>query len=172
MFACDPQEYPSISLDTDGSQRLGVAPDGLARMGTHTCAAGGHCSNGTVRLSGAWPVDRAGYARGWAVSGTPEVLGIDGTWSPVCGHYFWGSDRGAELMCQEMGYAGGSLNSTAPREAYSTDAMKIGACTAGDGDFMACTGEARLDTAVLCVCLGLYWSLTDGLVVENFRWLQ
>merc|ERR1712166_506909 len=51
---------------------------------------------------------------------------------PICGHYFWDNNDGATTVCQGLGYGGFSSGThTKTRTTYSTDAMAVGECSAG-----------------------------------------
>ena len=30
-------------------------------------------------------------------------------WVPICGHWFWDNDEGANLFCQELGFEAGNI---------------------------------------------------------------
>ena len=72
--------------------------------------------------------------------GTPLVFWND-KWSPICGHWFWNNQYGAELFCQKMGYTSGTLvNGIEVRGGpYSRDAIRVGQCNNGD-TLERCTG--------------------------------
>ena len=80
------------------------------------------CVNGDVKLE---------------TDGTPLVL-WDDVWSPICGHYFWDNQIGAEKFCQKMGYGVGQQ--TGSDNHYSTDAFKIGKCDEADSWDAGCSG--------------------------------
>ena len=62
------------------------------------------------------------------VAFVPEVM-YNGQWSPICGHYFWDNNNGAATVCEALGFSGGTHQQT--RTTYSTDAMPVGECSAG-----------------------------------------
>ena len=37
----------------------------------------------------------------------PEVLTNDGSWAPICGHWFWDNNYGARLFCRQLGFNDG-----------------------------------------------------------------
>ena len=76
---------------------------------------GGTCSNGDVQLT--------------TNGGAPEYF-LDGEWYPICGHYFWNNNHGATALCQKLGYTSGTVQKT--RTAYAKNAVKVGACRAGE----------------------------------------
>ena len=82
--------------------------------------------NGDARLRGDDPLD-------WSV---PEVY-QDGEWYPICGHFFWNNDNGAETICKWLGYAGGTQRNSGG--VLEKDAIEVGACNAGER-MHACTG--------------------------------
>jgi hypothetical protein len=121
VFACEPDAYP-----TPGENHQ-------AQTGV-TCAAGGPCEVGDVRLSNVAQDSGSGRA-----IGIPEIMTQHATWSPICGHYMWDSDRGAELLCQRMGFRRGALFA-GEAFSYSADAYRLGLCLASDESLMSCTG--------------------------------
>jgi len=58
------------------------------------------------------------------------------TWYPICGHYFWNNNNGATTFCQKLGFSSGEQGWGG--EAYTTDAMPVGNCVAGE-PLTACT---------------------------------
>ena len=125
MFACEPDLYPTPIQD-------------YSAQGGLTCAAGGQCEVGDVRLS---DLSIEESASGPPVIGVPEIMVSEATWLPICGHYLWDNHRAAELLCHQMGYRSGALH-TGSAEAfpYSTDAYRIGLCLDSDESLMSCTG--------------------------------
>ena len=65
----------------------------------------------------------------------PEVW-LNGTWSPICGHYFWNNQEGAKAFCEKLGLSGGTHTRGG---SYSEDAIEIGTCQAGEA-IDSCTG--------------------------------
>ena len=78
------------------------------------------------------------------VGGIPEVE-VNGRYRPICGHYFWDNNYGADLFCKELdrkyrsgkitaGYSGvfGVYN-------LGSDAIRIGKCREGDS-WLRCSG--------------------------------
>ena len=57
---------------------------------------------------------------------------FNGQWVPICGHYFWDNQVGAELFCQKMGYDSGQLSGRGSGKKYSTDSFRIGKCNGGN----------------------------------------
>ena len=74
----------------------------------------------------------------------PEVF-LNGKWSPICGHWFWDNDYGAELFCQKLDptYTHGTVTKRRDKPLES-DGIRIGKCLSGDirgGDkWLGCTG--------------------------------
>ena len=56
----------------------------------------------------------------------------NGTWAPICGHYFWDNDYGATLFCQKMGYYNGTVSGKGLFGNYSEDAFRVGKCSDRD----------------------------------------
>ena len=79
------------------------------------------CSNGDVKLGN----DK-----------TPEIY-WNGTWSPICGNWFWDNDIGVTKFCQKMGYQTGLFKRT--NMPYKMDSFIIGRCNAND-DWPNCSG--------------------------------
>ena len=74
----------------------------------------------------------------------PEVY-HNGQWRPICGHYFWNNNNGADLFCQKLdrryrsgniiaGYLGGFGMYPLP-----SDGLKIGECKNND-NWLTCSG--------------------------------
>ena len=93
---------------------------------TPTCTFSG--ANGEVRAAGGKSVTPG-------VAFVPEVM-YNGQWSPICGHYFWDNNNGAAAVCKILGFSGGMLELT--HTAYSSDAMPVGNCNAGEA-LTSCT---------------------------------
>ena len=53
-------------------------------------------------------------------------------WAPICGHYFWNNQIGANKFCQQMGYDSGLHSGRESGEFYVTDSFKIGQCNTDD----------------------------------------
>ena len=64
--------------------------------------------------------------------GDDEVAEIfhNGTWTPICGHYFWDNSNGAKLFCQKLGYQSGQIDDR--RISLPRDGIRIGKCNQRD----------------------------------------
>ena len=82
------------------------------------------CGNGDVKLE---------------EDGTPLVL-WDDVWSPICGHYFWDDQVGANKFCEKLGYQEGGQTGHDTGNQYTTDAFRIGKCLAEDDWNTGCKG--------------------------------
>ena len=66
-------------------------------------------------------------------------------WTPICGHYFWDNNVGADLFCQKLGFSSGVLSSGLWTDSdrsevkLESDAIRIGKCAAND-KWLNCTG--------------------------------
>ena len=63
-------------------------------------------------------------------------------WTPICGHYFWDNNVGANLFCQELGFSSGVVSSGTgiySSRRLESDAIRIGKCAAND-KWLKCTG--------------------------------
>ena len=69
----------------------------------------------------------------------PEVL-FEGNYYPICGHYFWDNDFGAETVCKALGFDGGAKTNTAAK--FEEHAMPVGACNQGE-ELDKCTAGAN-----------------------------
>ena len=73
---------------------------------------------------------------------TPE-LQFNGKWSPICGHYFWDNDFGADLFCRKLGFTSGGTVIGRKRGngkfELSSDAIGIGRCSGSDNDIFKCS---------------------------------
>jgi len=78
--------------------------------------------------------------RGMRVEGgkafVPEVL-YQGTYYPICGHYFWNSNNGASIVCKLLGFNRGLQRQTWNK--FGVDAMPVGDCKPGE-KLTQCTG--------------------------------
>ena len=76
--------------------------------------------------------------------GKPEVQ-VNGRYRPICGHYFWDNNYGADLFCKELDrkYRSGKITAGARGGISSyplgSDAIKIGKCREGDS-WLECNG--------------------------------
>ena len=61
----------------------------------------------------------------------------DGKFSPICGHWFWDDQYGADAFCQALGFTGGTLRKDEGK--YQQDAVMIGMCNSFDA-IDRCTG--------------------------------
>merc|ERR1711988_327419 len=73
-------------------------------------------------------------------NGEPEVY-INGDYRPICGHFFWDNDNGADLFCKQLNsqYRSGEITSSKYSLQLNFDAVKIGKCRKND-IWQACTG--------------------------------
>ena len=69
----------------------------------------------------------------------PWVLYSDGQFHPICGRYFWNNDNGADTFCRELGYENGGVLGEITNIVFSTNAVNVGECNAGEA-LDACTG--------------------------------
>ena len=69
----------------------------------------------------------------------PEVL-LHGTWSPICGNYFWDNNHGATLFCQKLSpeFKSGTMIRRYDKPLES-DGIRIGKCFSDD-HWPECTG--------------------------------
>ena len=70
----------------------------------------------------------------------PEVF-LNGIWSPICGHYFWDTDFGAQLFCQKLTSNPASTGQVIRRtdKPLEKDAIRIGKCLSND-QWLSCSG--------------------------------
>ena len=61
------------------------------------------------------------------------------SWVPICGHYFWNNQIGANKFCQKMGYHYGHISGKGEREFYDIDSFKVGKCDSDDA-WLQCNG--------------------------------
>ena len=81
------------------------------------------CSNGDVKLK----------ANGAA------MIYHENSWVPICGHYFWNNDIGANRFCQKIGYDSGLVSVKNESKSYGVDAFSIGQCNENDSG-LNCSG--------------------------------
>ena len=70
----------------------------------------------------------------------PEVF-LDGIWVPICGHWFWDTDFGADLFCQKLNSDPASTGHVIRRadKPLEKDAIRIGKCLSND-QWLSCSG--------------------------------
>jgi len=70
----------------------------------------------------------------------PEVF-LNGIWSPICGHWFWDTDFGANLFCQRLTSDPASTGQVFRRwdKRLEKDAIRIGKCLSND-KWLSCSG--------------------------------
>jgi hypothetical protein len=69
----------------------------------------------------------------------PEIYSPqDASFYPICGHYFWDNNDGATTACIALGFDYGVSVKT--MATYSTDAMPVGQCLAGEALDMCSAG--------------------------------
>ena len=70
----------------------------------------------------------------------PEVF-LNGTWSPICGHWFWDNDYGAKLFCQILMSNPDSIGVVIRRtdKPLESDGVRIGKCLIND-QWLSCSG--------------------------------
>ena len=61
------------------------------------------------------------------------------SWVPICGHYFWNNQIGANKFCQKMGYHYGYISGKGEQESYDIDSFKLGQCDSNDA-WLQCSG--------------------------------
>ena len=68
----------------------------------------------------------------------PMIYWID-SWVPICGHYFWNNQIGANKFCQKMGYHYGVVSGKGQEVFYTMDSFKLGQCDSDDA-WLQCGG--------------------------------
>ena len=64
----------------------------------------------------------------------------EGSWSPICSHWFWDNNNGASDFCRKLGFSGGIIKDRKKVIGpYNEDAIQIGRCSAGEA-IESCTG--------------------------------
>lgn len=76
------------------------------------------CKDGDVGISKNSPLK--GGVELW-----PEVF-HGGKFHPICGHFFWDNNRGANMFCKKMGFAHGGRQHR--RNKFKVDSMPVGKC--------------------------------------------
>ena len=75
----------------------------------------------------------------------PEVW-LNGTWSPICGHYFWDNDYGATMFCKQLNATFDSgIVIRRPDKPLESDAIRVGKCQNDtiDTQWLQCTGACN-----------------------------
>merc|ERR1711990_613252 len=125
-------------LDNTSPCNFGPAPTVQSRtlpadVSGATCPAPGSCTTGMVRAT-EHPGETAIPAPHpyTPVAGTafyPQIF-YEGSFYPICGHYFWDNNDGATTVCRALGFSSGSKSE--PRTSVSpANAMPVGKCSAG-----------------------------------------
>ena len=75
----------------------------------------------------------------------PWVLYSDGEFHPICGHWFWNDEVGADTFCRNLGYQSGVRDPqyNDNKAIFSTNAVPVGNCNV-DEDLDACTGGGNV----------------------------
>ena len=82
-----------------------------------------HCNVGDVKLE---------------KDGTPMLFWKE-KWSPICGHYFWDNQHGANTFCKKLGYLSGKQErANRANKKYGEESIQIGRCNK-DVDLTECT---------------------------------
>ena len=70
----------------------------------------------------------------------PEIF-LNGKWMPICGHYFWDTNYGADLFCQKLDpkFTSGIVSKSHGKR-LASDGVRIGKCQQGDQWLKSCTG--------------------------------
>merc|ERR1712180_299941 len=81
-------------------------------------------------------------ARISATNGQPELYN-NGIWSPICGHWFWDNQKGANLFCQELigKLSTGIITSARNTLPLASNGFNVGRCNENDESILACTGS-------------------------------
>lgn len=120
-------DVPYGPIASEITNVLGTNADPPTWIGTTEVM--GTCTDGSVKLD-AYP------------SGRPYIY-YDETWSPICGHYFWDTRYGCDLVCQALGYTGSDgtvyVSLSSSKTTYNEDSIEVGKCGSGDTDLTACT---------------------------------
>jgi len=67
------------------------------------------------------------------------MVSYQGTFYPICGHWFWNDDNGASAFCKKLGFTNGIRYTV--RDQYSTDALMVGTCSPGTTNFTNCNKD-------------------------------
>ena len=75
-------------------------------------------------------------------SGQNKIAEIyfNGQWVPICGHWFWENNIGADLFCQKLGFDSGEIKGKRSLQLPS-DGLRVGKCNVGDSSVLQCTHE-------------------------------
>jgi len=80
-------------------------------------------------------------------NGQPELY-QKGVWSPICGHYFWDNQYGADLFCQALqgdstSYRKhrGKITTQRYTQTLASRGVNIGTCNQNDQSITECTGK-------------------------------
>ena len=79
----------------------------------------------------------------WLKDGNMPMVYWNSTWAPICGHYFWDNNYGADIFCQKLGYTNGTVTpkKTDPHsKIYIEDSLRVGKCYSRNGRLTSCSG--------------------------------
>merc|ERR1719225_712745 len=71
---------------------------------------------------------------------------VNGKWTPICGHYFWDKQYGANLFCQKLGWKSGEFGKKITLPKNANPAIRIGTCEVEDTSLEACSGQCNDQT--------------------------
>eukprot|EP01049_Picozoa_sp_SAG25_P000368 SAG25_NODE_12_length_28061_cov_181.931795_16_plen_5330_part_01 len=121
---------------SDSVTHTNIAP------GTYSCA----CQRGFTNGRCAYAPCREGGTRLDTYPGGYAQVCYKGQWKYVCGHEFRKNDNGANLVCQSVGFATGTIiTKTVQAPAFpAADLVAVGQCNASDTSLLKCTGGKNL----------------------------
>jgi len=91
------------------------------------------------------PPGSEGYVRfrnGGKRQGIPEVYLNGYGYKPICGHFFWNNNNGADLFCQKLNYKRPYGQIISKFDTLQDDAVQIGECRSRDRWFY-CSGSCN-----------------------------
>ena len=90
----------------------------------------------------------------WLTEDNEPMIFYNNTWSPICGHYFWDNNYGANIFCQKLGYTNGTVS---PKKedrhlgVYLQDSLRVGKCRSSNSYLTSCSGGCN-DLKIGGVC--------------------
>ena len=68
---------------------------------------------------------------------------FNGQWVPICGHFFWDNNVGADLFCQKLGFESGTIKGGKGGSSLqlSSNGLRVGKCELGDSSVLQCSHE-------------------------------
>eukprot|EP00928_Gymnodinium_smaydae_P025510 TRINITY_DN20291_c0_g2_i1.p1 TRINITY_DN20291_c0_g2~~TRINITY_DN20291_c0_g2_i1.p1 ORF type:complete len:421 (-),score=84.88 TRINITY_DN20291_c0_g2_i1:51-1313(-) len=82
--------------------------------------------------------------------GVPHMC-KEGKFLPICGHYFWNNNNGAQIFCRQLGFSRGYIEKTGV--SYPVDSVLVQQCRSDRGESLqSCEGHPSTGTVGYSMC--------------------